>query len=83
MQRIAGNRLAVAAGYDIFSVHGQVHILRGDKQRIEQLFHCGSSIAAVRYADTVGARIRRGRQSSFREQARQAFVGLTLGVYPL
>ena len=48
VQREAANLVPVAADDDIFPVETQVGVLRGDKQRVEQLFHGASSMLARR-----------------------------------
>ena len=48
MKGVAGNHLLVPVCQHIFSLHGEINILGGDEQSIEQLLHRGSSMAALR-----------------------------------
>ena len=47
-KRIACGDLFFPVGYHVFPVQGQINILRGHKQRIEQMSHTSSSIAPRR-----------------------------------
>ena len=82
VQRIAGKLLLIPVRDCVFAVKGQVNILRHGIQRVKQLFHGSTSIALRRYSLTSLSFMSLGIQTSFSEQALQAFDGFTLGVYP-
>ena len=82
VQRIAGKLLLIPVRDCVFAVKGQVNILRHGIQRVKQLFHGSTSIALRRYSLTGLSFMSLGIQTSFSEQALQAFDGFTLGVYP-